>query len=252
MTPNGFRRLALSLPDVIEASHMRHPDFRVGGRVFATMGFPNQAWGLVKLTSDQQAEFVKAAPKTFVPVAGKWGLKGNTNVRLSEADKATLKSALMTAWENLALKPSKKRGGPAGARSRTAMAGEDLHDAFARVRAALKKTKLPEVEESMSFGTFSMKLRGKFLMRVKDQDTLVFRCPIEEKSLLMATAPNVYFETDHYQGGPAILVRLAKISDAELKDCLERAWRLQAPATLVRRFYGATAVRPKSPKRRSR
>jgi hypothetical protein len=108
MTPNGFRRLALSLPDVVEASHMRHPDFRVGGRVFATLGFPDQAWGMVKLTPDQQAEFVKTAPKTFSPVTGKWGLKGSTSVRLSAADNATLKSALMTAWENVALKPSKR------------------------------------------------------------------------------------------------------------------------------------------------
>jgi hypothetical protein len=120
------------------------------------------------------------------------------------------------------------------------------------VRAALKQAKLPEVEESISFGTLSMKVRGKFLMRVKDQDTLVFRCPIEEKSLLMATTPDVYFETDHYRGWPTILVRLAQISDAKLKHCLERAWRLQAPVTMVRRFYGTTAVRSKSLKQRRR
>jgi hypothetical protein len=71
---------------------MRHPDFRVGGRVFATIGFPDQTWGMVKFTPEQQAEFVKTAPKTFVPVAGKWGSKGSTNVRLSEVDKVTLKS----------------------------------------------------------------------------------------------------------------------------------------------------------------
>jgi hypothetical protein len=192
------------------------------------------------------------SPQTFVPVAGKCGLKGSTNVRLSEADKVTLKSALMTAWNNVALKPSKKREGPVGAGSRRVIAGENLHDTFARVRAALKKAKLPEVEESISFGTLSMKVRGKFLMRVKDQNTLVFRCPIEEKSLLVAAAPDVYFETDHYRGWPTILVRLAKISDAKLKHCLERAWRLQTPATSVRRFYGATAVRSKSLKRRHR
>jgi hypothetical protein len=78
-----------------------------------------------------------------------------------------------------------------------------------------------------------MKVRGKFLMRVKDSDTLVFRCPLEEKEMLMEAAPDIYFETDHYKGWPAVLVRLSRISDAELRHCVERAWRLQAPAKLV-------------------
>jgi hypothetical protein len=138
---------------------MRHPDFRVGGKIFATIDFPDHAWGMVKLTPEQQAEFIKAAPEAFFPVAGKWGLKGGTNVRLSQVDKATL---------------------------------------------------------------------------------------------LMAAASDIYFETDHYPGWPAILVRLAKISDAELKQCLERAWRLQAPATLVHRFEGTTGVKSKPPKRSRR
>ncbi|MBO0759025.1 MAG: MmcQ/YjbR family DNA-binding protein [Bradyrhizobiaceae bacterium] len=156
----------------------------------------------------------------------------------------------MTAWQNVALKPSKKREGPAGEPNRRLVTDQDLRDVLTRVRTALKAAKLSEVEESTSFGTPSIKVRGKFLMRVKDQDTLVFRCPIEEKPLLMAAAPDIYFETDHYRGWPAILVRLAKTSDAELKHCLERAWRFQAPATLVRRFDGTTAVKSKSPKRR--
>jgi hypothetical protein len=172
---------------------MRHPDFRVGGRIFATIGFPDHASGMVKLTPEPQAEFIKAAPETFFPVAGKWGLKGGTNVRLSQAIKATLKSALMTAWQNVALKPNKKRESPTAARNRTPVAGEDPRDALARVRSALKVAKLPEVEESMSFGTPSMKVRGKCVMRMKDQDTVVFRCPIEEKPVLMAAAPDIYF-----------------------------------------------------------
>jgi len=102
---------------------MRHPDFRVGGRIFATIGWPDQAWGMVKLTPEQQAEFIKAAPKVFIPVSGKWGLKGSTNVRLSEVDKATLNAALTTAWQNVVLMPSKKRGGPTGERNRGAVAG---------------------------------------------------------------------------------------------------------------------------------
>lgn len=250
MTRNEFRRLALSLPDAVESSHMGHPDFRVGGRIFATIGWPDATWGMVKLTPDQQAKFMEMAPEAFFPVAGRWGLTGSTNVRLSATDQATLRTALIAAWQNIALKPGKSRVSPPTERHRRSVAGENLRDALARVRAALKAAKLPEVEESTSFGTPSLKVRGKFLMRVKDQDTLVFRCPIEEKPLLMGAAPDVYFETDHYRGWPAILVRLAKISDAELKHCLERAWRLQAPAMLVRRIDGMTAAKSKSPKRR--
>jgi hypothetical protein len=101
---------------------MRHPDFRVGGRIFATIGWPDQAWGMVKLTPEQQAEFIKATPEVFIPVTGKWGLNGSTNVRLSEADKATLDAALRTAWQNVVLLPAKKRGGPTAERNRRVVA----------------------------------------------------------------------------------------------------------------------------------
>ena len=66
-------------------------------------------------------------------------------------------------------------------------------------------------------------------MRVKDTDTLVFRCTLEEKAFLMEAEPSVYYETDHYAGWPAVLVRAAAASDAELVHCVTRAWRLQAP-----------------------
>ena len=101
------------------------------------------------------------------------------------------------------------------------------------MRAAARVAKLPEVEEGLSFGTAALKLRGKLLMRVKDPDTLVFRCAIEEKAMLMEAEPGIYFETDHYKGWPAVLVRLSRASDSELRHCLERAWRLQAPAKLI-------------------
>ena len=96
---------------------MRHPDFRVGGRIFATIGWPDQAWGMVKLSPERQAEFIEAAPEVFIPVSGKWGLKGSTNVRLSKVDKATLNAALTTAWQNVVLMPRKNRGRPTGERN---------------------------------------------------------------------------------------------------------------------------------------
>ncbi len=111
-----------------------------------------------------------------------------------------------------------------------------LDRAFRRVRAAAAKARLPELEESTWFGTPSLKVRSKSFMRVKDEDTLVFLCPMEEKEMLMAAAPRIYFETDHYKGWPAVLVRLSKIDDRELRHRLERAWRHRAPKRSIEAF----------------
>lgn len=101
LTIDGFRRLALSLPEVVEDEHMGHPDFRVRGRIFATLGFPDAEWGMVKLTPEQQDAFVDSAPKVFRPVKGGWGRGGATNVRLGAASERTLRPALETAWSNV-------------------------------------------------------------------------------------------------------------------------------------------------------
>jgi hypothetical protein len=102
MTAEAFRRLALRLPEATEGSHMGHPDFRVGGRIFATLGFPDATFGMVKLTPEQQEAFVSADPEVFVPVKGGWGRGGATNVRLRPATAARLRTALATAWRNVA------------------------------------------------------------------------------------------------------------------------------------------------------
>jgi hypothetical protein len=100
--PLTFRRLALSLPEACESSHVGHPDFRVRKRIFATLAYPNAAWGMVKLTPAQQKRFVRAHPSLFKPVAGGWGLKGATNVKLRTATVAALRPALVAAWKNAA------------------------------------------------------------------------------------------------------------------------------------------------------
>ncbi len=87
---------------------------------------------------------------------------------------------------------------------------------------------LEGVEESVSYGTPSIRVRGKFLARLYDQETLAIRCPVEEKTMLMAAEPQFYFETDHYKGWDAMLVRLSAIDDRRLLARLERAWRMQA------------------------
>jgi hypothetical protein len=104
MTPNEFRQIALGFPETAESQHMDHPDFRVRGKIFATMSYPDAAWAMVKLTPEQQEEFVRAEPDVFVPVKGSWGRKGATTVRLKSAKKTSLRSALTAAWCNRAPK----------------------------------------------------------------------------------------------------------------------------------------------------
>jgi hypothetical protein len=104
VTIDDFRRLALELPEAVEAAHMAHPDFRVRGKIFATLGYPDDGWGMVKLTPEQQAEYVAAEPHVFVPVKGAWGRRGGTSVDLELAKAATVRTALAAAWRNVAPK----------------------------------------------------------------------------------------------------------------------------------------------------
>ncbi len=104
MSPDQFRRLALSVPEAAESSHRGHPDFRVGGKIFATLAYPDQGWGMVKLTPDQQEAFVSAEPAVFSAVKGGWGRQGATSVRLRAARTRSLRVALAAAWRNVAPK----------------------------------------------------------------------------------------------------------------------------------------------------
>jgi len=103
MTADEFRNLALDLPGAEERSHMDHPDFRVGGKIFATLG-PGEEWGMVKLKPEQQAEFIEADPEAFEPVKGGWGVKGATKVNLDAAREPGVVRALDAAWRNTAPK----------------------------------------------------------------------------------------------------------------------------------------------------
>jgi len=104
MTTNDFLELALSFPEAVESAHMRHPDFRVGGRIFATLGYPGKEWAVVKLTRDEQKRFVQRDPRIFQPVKGAWGRRGNTNVYLPAAKIDIVREALAAAWRNTAPK----------------------------------------------------------------------------------------------------------------------------------------------------
>jgi len=112
MTADGFRKLALSFEGATEAAHQRHPDFRVGGKIFATLFYPDKRWGMVKLTPEQQHDLMHDAPEVFTPAAGAWGRQGCTCVRLRAATNAVLLPALEAAWRNaltLASQSGKKR-----------------------------------------------------------------------------------------------------------------------------------------------
>jgi hypothetical protein len=102
VTAREFRSLALSFPETSEAAHQGHPDFRVAGWVFATLGYPTSGWAMVKLTPEQQELFVKAQPRAFTPVKGRWGRAGATQVRLRVARKGAVREALAMAWRNRA------------------------------------------------------------------------------------------------------------------------------------------------------
>ena len=100
--PADFRRLALKLPQTEERSHMNHPDFRVAGKIFATLAYPKKDWAMVKLTPIQQEDMVKAHSAAVQPVSGAWGRKGCTNVFLPKAGKKLAREALLMAWRNYA------------------------------------------------------------------------------------------------------------------------------------------------------
>ena len=105
MTIAEFRRIALSMPQATEGAHMGHPDFRVRGKIFATLPpREDDDWAMVKLNPEQQRQFVQANPGVFEPVNGGWGRRGATQVRLDAVDKETLRSAIFTAWCNTAPK----------------------------------------------------------------------------------------------------------------------------------------------------
>lgn len=118
MSVSRFRKAALALSDAIESAHHGKADFRVGKRIFATLGHPDENWGTLKLTVEQQAMLVDAEPDIFHPVPGGWGRQGYTNIRLANADAATLKSALAMAWANVT--PQRKTKTPAKTPAKTA------------------------------------------------------------------------------------------------------------------------------------
>ena len=109
MTPDDFRRIALSLEGAEEGSHMGQADFRVGGRIFATLAAQHLGYGNLMLTPELQADFVGELPDVFIPIAGGWGRNGATHIRLSAANEDLLAGALRAAWK-FRVEKNKKSG----------------------------------------------------------------------------------------------------------------------------------------------
>jgi len=102
MSPDQFRQLALSLPETTEGAHHGTTDFRVGGKIFATLGNPDPDWCMVSVTPEEQALLLEAEPDVFTPAPGAWGRSGSTCARLDRLDTATATSALAMAWRKRA------------------------------------------------------------------------------------------------------------------------------------------------------
>ena len=104
MTIAGFRRVALSMPEATENAHLDHPDFRVGGKIFATLGYPDHDHGMVILPPEEQARLVQDRPDIFAPAKGAWGRRGSTSMRLDGVDEPTLRRLMEIAWRKRAPK----------------------------------------------------------------------------------------------------------------------------------------------------
>ena len=112
ITATDFRRMALSMKGAMEGAHMGHPDFRAGGRIFATL-HPDNEWAMVKLTPEQQRVFVVGDSESFKPENGAWGRQGCTAVRLAAVNQDSLAEAITLAWQNaVATTPSSRKRRP--------------------------------------------------------------------------------------------------------------------------------------------
>jgi hypothetical protein len=100
MTAKRFRAIALGMTNVVEGAHMGHPDFRVGGKIFATL-HPDMKHGMVKLTPEDQVRFVRDDPGHFAPENGAWGRQGCTRVTLASVDEEAVGEAMTLACQNV-------------------------------------------------------------------------------------------------------------------------------------------------------
>jgi len=248
MTPQEFSALALGFDGTVESAHMNHPDFRVEGKIFATLAYPNEEWGMVKLTPEQQRTFVEAEPKVFRPCSGKWGERGCTNVRLAPAKKRTIKAALQLAIENVSVnenpksqphaKTSQKTSQKAGA---TRLKEADVNRARRHVLKIL--TSLPEAAANPSgAGHLSLEVRrkrfGYFLVNHHGDGRLALSLktvPGSSRKWLLA-APERYHVPKYvgHRGWIGIWLDVPPTDWDEVEEAITDAYRQVAPQGLLK------------------
>lgn len=171
MNADDFRRIALGMKGAVEQAHMGHPDFRVNGRIFATLHADLES-GMVMLTPGQQHDVVRDAPHAFRPENGAWGRRGCTAVRLDAVDEDELGEALTLAWRGVAAKGEARRtkasGVPKPRKPSTiddylAGVSEDKRTALERLRRAIRAA-APRAEECISYGVPAFRLEGQVLV----------------------------------------------------------------------------------------
>ena len=224
LTAKDFRRIALGMAGAVEGAHMGHPDFRVNGRIFATLKHDLKD-GMVVLTPEQQQRFLRD-DDAFSAESGAWGRAGCTRVRLAAVDEERLGEAMTLAFQHISAKSAGAgTAGPSRAKKTAREKPALTIDAAIKVGAAM-----PDVEHTTTWGAPALKLRGKLVAcqainKSAEPNSLVVSVPAAERDELIEADPSVYYVTDHYVDWDLVLVRLSRIRPDALRDLLQAAWR---------------------------
>jgi predicted DNA-binding protein (MmcQ/YjbR family) len=226
---------------------MGHPDFRIGGKIFATMGAPNDEWAMVKLTPEQQRSLIESGPNTFRPCNGAWGRSGCTLVHLPAAKKGLVKAAIEIAFENVATtvryKASSKRIGKDKPQPRTGKLKKSVVDKVTkRVFAVIRS--LPEATANASGDHYSLEVRGKrfgyFLVDHHGDGRIAINVKADaDNSKTLATKYPQRFHIPKYigrYGWVGLWLDLPVVDWQEVVSVMKEAYRLAAPKALVKQM----------------
>ena len=240
MTPQQFRKFALSFPDAVEAEHMRHPDFRIGGKIFASLGAPSNEWCMVKLTQDQQKAFLEANAESFQPCNGAWGRQGCTNIKLSVANTLAVRSAVTLAVENVTASLPAKHKPAARKRSRSSVSETIVTNIQSHIVKIVES--LPEAQAvPAGEGHLSLEIRRKrfgwFLVNHHGDGRIALNCraPENVRRDLLQLEPDVFYIPKYvgHHGWVGIWLDSNPLDWNRVATILADAFDLTAPQRLV-------------------